>query len=75
MVLMYENAGLSNLNQPRAANCQLSLVTGHKSVANHTNVNRPRPVSLYHYQSGEKERKKKPNKQTKQNKKTQTVEY
>ena len=65
---MYENrAGLSNLNQPRAANCQLSLLTGHKSVANHTNVNRPRPVSLYHYQSGEKERKT--NKQTnKQNK-------
>ena len=66
MVLMHENAGLSNLNQPRAANCQLSLVTGHKSVANHTNVNRPRPVSLYHYQSGEKERKKK----TKQTNKT-----
>ena len=27
-------AGLSNLNQLQAANCQLSLLTGHKSVAN-----------------------------------------
>ena len=27
-------SGLSNLNKPRAANCQLSLLTGQKSVAN-----------------------------------------
>ena len=36
-------SGLSNLNQPRAANCQfqLSLLTGHKSVANHRSLPLP----------------------------------
>ena len=34
-------AGLSNLNQPRAANCQLSLLTGHNSVVSHRSLPLP----------------------------------
>ena len=34
-------SGLSKLNQPQAANCQFSFLTGHKSVANHTSLPLP----------------------------------
>ena len=36
-------SGLSNLNQPWAANCQLSLLMGYKSVAN-VNYSRSLPL-------------------------------
>ena len=34
LLVIRAGTGLSNLNQPRAANCRLSLLMGHKSVAN-----------------------------------------
>ena len=37
-ISVWHRAGLSNFYQPHAAYCQLNLLSGHKSVANHTSL-------------------------------------